>query len=370
MILQANHPSQQRVILNVDASQVEDRIVARLCTALMGKPCKKDLLFLEGRKAHPFVASIIYGIDEKKVKKDNTPGSQYYTAKKVVHANNYDMGDDKCAIIIKKSIQETKRIRKIVHTIFPEIKDVYHPWVQAELRKDRTLINAYGRPHPFLDRWDENLFRRGYAYYPQSSNGDLCELAYADFFYEKLDYWEADLLLTTHDSITCQILPCSYCIMEAKSLLESYISRPMKILTQELIVPSEFTLGRSYRGQYGFKTREDVCRLLRKLRYPYEEVERLHSGLHDIYGGSRISGGLSLLDRDVDYGRGDPPQRLSRQGLLQAVSQSLRDIRGGEREAEKVNGAGVRSGSSAEEDPGDETVHGADDDGGDIAADG
>jgi len=185
-----------------------------------------------------------------------------------MHAYDNGMGPDKFSILTGLSLNDAKKLLLVCEKKFPEVAKGYHPWVREQLQKNRTLVNAYGRPHTFLDRLDDELFRRGYSYYQQSSVGDHVKLAYGDFYYEKDPDWEADLLLTMHDSVTYQILPSPTFIWESVLLLKSFMERPMRILDKsDLSIPAEFSLGRSFRGLYPFKTKDEITHLLRKLRY-------------------------------------------------------------------------------------------------------
>lgn len=311
-MLVAHNPYQRKVIINADASQAEARVVARMCTALSGMKCNMDKIFEEGRKIHVVFASRISGKPEVSIPKDNNPGSLYYTAKRVVHASDYDMGIIKMAIIIKKSVAETTRLSKEFHILLPEIRSVFHAYTQQLFKASRTMVNAYGRPHTFLGRVDNDLFRRGYAYYPQSTVADLITLAYSDFFYAKKPAWECDLLLTTHDSITFQMLPDVEMITEACTMLRAFMEAPMQIFGHSLTIPAEFTLGRNYRDQHKFSSPDSIAKLLHKLGYIYEETPGLYPSVHETHSGSRIPRGLSLLDGSGDNGSSDPYEHLFR----------------------------------------------------------
>lgn len=315
-MLVAHNPYQRKVLINADSSQAEARVVARMCSAIQGKLSRMDEIFLSGKKIHVVVASEIYNLPESQIPKDNNPGSMYYTAKRTVHANNYDMGIAKFAVIIKQSLLEAKRLQGIYHSKMPEVRGVFHQWVQDQLRKGATIINAYGRPHTFLDRVDNELFRRGYAYYPQSTVADLIELAFQDLDNAAKPEWELDLLLTTHDSITFQMLAEPELIWDACCLLKTYMEAPLNILGLELTIPTEFTLGRDYHRQHKFTSPSSIQHLLKKLGYIYAETPGLHQSLHGPHSGSGKPGGLPLLDSSGHNGSSDPYERLFGPWLL------------------------------------------------------
>lgn len=344
MPLIARFPDQRKIIVNVDGSQAEARVVARLCTALVGHATVFDDIFISGKKIHKVVASIIYNKPEDQIPKDNTPGAMYYVAKRAMHAYDNGMGPGKFAILTRLSVGEAERLLKVCAKKFPEVVEHFHPWCRNLVQTTRTMVNPYGRPHTFLDRLDDELFRRTYTYYQQSGIGDHVKLAFTDFYYDAKPEWEADLLLTTHDSITFQVLADPQTIWDAWILAKTLMERPMNILGRELVVPAEGTIGRSYQKQYGFRNIADIERLLYKLRYRnVPETAGLHQGLHVAHGGPGITSHIPLLD-GAEFNLWSPPDEcLDESGVLQTVSEPVRDFRGRFRKAAKVHRARVRS---------------------------
>ena len=294
-MLLATNPIQRKVLIEIDGSQAEARVVARLCTALAGKS-RFDDVFLSGRLIHKVIASIIYKVPEESVQKDNTPGSMYYTAKRAMHAYDNGMGPQKFAILTRKTVWEAKLLLETCAKEFPEVVNHFHPWCIETAKKDRTMVNAYGRPHTFLDKWDDELFRRLFTYFQQSSIGDHVKLAMSDFDDLKQPVWETDLLMESHDAFAYQVLAHPQYIWDSFHLAKSLMERPFPVLQLTLSVPAEGGMGRSWRYKYSFKTAEDVERLLRKLRYTNAEATRLHQGLHDTHRGPRSPRDFPLLD--------------------------------------------------------------------------
>jgi hypothetical protein len=168
---------------------------------------------------------------------------------------------------------------------------------------------------------DDELFRRGYTYYQQSGIGDHVKLAFTDFYYEADPTWESDLLLTTHDSITYQVLANPQYIWDSWLLAKRLMERPMKIHGLDLIVPAEGTLGRSYQKQYSFNSIADIERLLYKLRYrDVQETTGLHQSIHDAHRGPGITSHIPLLDGALFNEWSPPDERLDAPGVLQTLS--------------------------------------------------
>jgi len=66
----------------------------------------------------------------------------------------------------------------IFHEYTPRIRSVFHEAVRYCLqRENRTLVNPFGRPRTFHERWGEELFREAYADIPQSTVPEQTKMA-------------------------------------------------------------------------------------------------------------------------------------------------------------------------------------------------
>jgi hypothetical protein len=151
-----------------DLSQAEDRWVGWSAPVP-----KKQELYRAGKKVHTFFASVISQayigkhLEYHEIPKDNSPKSLYFTAKRTVHGNNYDLGLEKFAMLILQSVNIARVLQELYHRTFPEIKGVWWPRIQDKLKTDRTLRNPDGSARIFLERFDQELFRSAYAHEPQ-----------------------------------------------------------------------------------------------------------------------------------------------------------------------------------------------------------
>jgi len=302
--------SQRKVLINVDSSQAEARVVARLCKAVAGSS-RLDDIFISGRSIHKVVGSIIYKRPESQIPKDNRPGAMYYVSKRTVHACNYDMGIEKYAIVTGTSLSIAKANYNTFHHGFPEIKGVFHAWVQTEIQKARKLVNAYGRVHVFLDRFGQDLYRKAYSYFPQSSVADLITLAFIDLYNQRKSDWQLDLLLTVHDSIIAQCIAEPECVWAAIELIQALMERPMNVLGLDLSIPSEASIGRSWKSLHSVKSLDDVKRILRRLRYGNEKSQGLDQSVHGIHSGSGITRSVPFLDSNVIDSGDDAEERVA-----------------------------------------------------------
>ncbi len=86
------------------------------------------------------------------------------------------MGADKMALIVNVTVEFAQILLKIYGTLFPEIKTNYHAWVEACLKRNRTIW----MPPPVAFRkvfWDDvrkdDVIRSAYSCYPQCTIGSM-----------------------------------------------------------------------------------------------------------------------------------------------------------------------------------------------------
>src|SRR3990172_8844115 len=126
--------------------------------------------------------------------------------KKSNHGLNYDEGYKKFALINELEERESKVIVEKYHEIYPGIRNTWHRKIKAQIEKDRTITNCYGRKRRFLDRWGDELFKAAYAFEPQSTVVDMLNEGMC-LIYESQELYlhEVELLAQVHDSILTQI---------------------------------------------------------------------------------------------------------------------------------------------------------------------
>lgn len=122
--------------------------------------------------------------------------------KKFRHAANYDMGKRVASENAGCSEWRANQILTRVHSTNSNIRGVYHKEIQEALRINRELINPFGRPRIFLNKWGDELFKEAYAQIPQSTVSD--QTKYASIRIEKrLSFIQ--ILGESHDAILCQV---------------------------------------------------------------------------------------------------------------------------------------------------------------------
>lgn len=151
-----------------DLSQAEDRWVAWSAPVP-----KKQELYRAGKKVHTFFASIISQaytgkhLEYHEIPKDNSPKSLYFTAKRTVHGNNYDLGLEKFAMLILQPVNIARVLQELYHRTFPEIAGIWWKRIQEQLKTNRMIRNPDGSCRIFLERFDQELYRSAYAHEPQ-----------------------------------------------------------------------------------------------------------------------------------------------------------------------------------------------------------
>lgn len=108
----------------------------------------------------------------------------YKTFKQVTHASNYGMAWKKLIAVLRlaginiedldlRGLWGAKKKAEFLiesyHASYPEIRGVWHRHIRELARAGRCIHDAFGRRRLFLDRMDEDLFRKAFAQRPQSS---------------------------------------------------------------------------------------------------------------------------------------------------------------------------------------------------------
>lgn len=173
-------PDEGEVFGSADESQAEARIVALLAG-------DKDLLKLfDTVDIHSLTASWLFGVALEKIEKK---GPLRQIAKSVRHAGNYGMGKRKLVELL--AVASTKYSKDLnmsewragellnkFHEYTPRIRSVFHAGVIDCLKSNnRTLVNPFGRPRTFHERWGEDLFREAFADIPQSTVPEQLKMA-------------------------------------------------------------------------------------------------------------------------------------------------------------------------------------------------
>jgi DNA polymerase-1 len=157
---------------SADLSQAEAHVVANLADD------KELLKLLWTADIHTLTASWLFGVHVSRITK-KSPLRQI--AKSVRHAGHYGMGKRKLVELLAAAslkfdtdlvISEWKagQLLGVFHEYTPKIQSVFHEAIRYCINKEnRTLVNPFGWPRTFHERYGDELFREAYAHIPQST---------------------------------------------------------------------------------------------------------------------------------------------------------------------------------------------------------
>lgn len=193
--------------------------------------------------AHRALASEMFDIPYDDVpvydwEPDNlTVPTKRYIAKRCRHGLNYRMGADRLAEVTKLPIRVAYDAHRIYHRAHPELQK----WWDAtgdEVRRTKSLYNAYGRRWILLERYDEEALKSIVAFYPQSTIGD--KVSRCIYLCEDHPLWpkgEARILLNIHDALIAIHKPEHKDIVQR--IMKEVAEEPLYIDGQELIISAE-----------------------------------------------------------------------------------------------------------------------------------
>jgi uracil-DNA glycosylase family 4 len=248
------------VIVNIDLSQAEGRIVALLCND------KRLLEAYDNIDIHRRTAALAlftgqlnlsYEFDDiADILGKDSP--ERFIGKKTRHAGNYFM---QWKEFMKQVISDCRRFNiqftisaysaKLIlerfHAASPSIVEVFHREIKDEIDTKRALINPFGRLRRFFDRPGNQLYKEAFAFIPQSTVKDrLTQSALAI----KAKKYPIKLVNEAHDSLTYLMPIGEYkdICQEVKPIMEEPIDfSTCSIRRGKLIIPCDFEYGDNYK---------------------------------------------------------------------------------------------------------------------------
>lgn len=212
-------PGQGKCFIQGDLSQAEARIVAVLAEDY-------DLLrAFDEIDIHRRTAGLFFGyVQSLNLKNEIVPivdfmekdGPERFTGKMFRHAGNYDMGKmramnefnvnaQKYEINMSISAWQAGEFIKKFHEASPRIRGVFHTGIRDFLDNGRVLINPYGRPRVFNGKYEDDLYKEGYAYIPQSTVADTTQTALIAIDDEWMGEDVAYLISENHDALVAEV---------------------------------------------------------------------------------------------------------------------------------------------------------------------
>ena len=178
----------------------------------------------------------------------------YKTFKQVTHASNYGMAWKKLIMVLRlaginiedleiRGLWSGKKKAEFLidsyHASYPEIRGVWHRRIKNTVRPSRCLHDAFGRRRLFLDRMDEDLYRKAFAQRPQSSIVTVTNIGVRRL----IDQGYA-VVAQVHDSIVTEV-PEEH-VYQACVDLERAMTTPITSWGGTFVIPVELKVGYSW----------------------------------------------------------------------------------------------------------------------------
>ena len=158
------------------------------------------------------------------------------------------MRERKFAEYCRITVDEARLLITAYLTSYPGLTQ-YHSWVQDALRKDRTLVDCFGKRRKFFGMLNDDTYRKAYDYIPQST------VARKTNEHGILFVWEnqrvcgpVELLNQIHDSIVFQIPETVEERYILSAIVES-LSQPIRWGNTSFVLLSEVKSGYNF-GEY------------------------------------------------------------------------------------------------------------------------
>lgn len=229
-----------KVFMHADLSQAESRLVAWL---------SRDLELIERFihdptfDVHRFNAARIFKIPETEVTPD-----QRQKGKACNHSGNYGISWKKFSYISKIPYAEAKVILE-KHQANPFLRGWWES-IQLQLKTNRTIATPkpFARKRVFYGRLDDDLYREAYNFVPQSTVGDIINVACIDLD-RLLNSEDGRIILQVHDEIDLEVDEKR--VQEVKYLVRQALEIPILVYDDlpPLYIPVEITTGKNWYDQ-------------------------------------------------------------------------------------------------------------------------
>lgn len=267
------------VLLFVDQYQAEDWPVSALAQNLTALNELRS-----GVDRHTNLASMIFGIPvAARSRKEWKDSMERYLGKKTRHAHNYDMTALRMSDELAKEghsigVPACEVLLKKVDIVEPNVKGVFHKYVQNTISRDRVLTTPFGRERQVLGarpgEFNNTVFKECYAFIPQSTVGDNTGFAVLQLESSYVPE-ERYIVQEGHDSIV-QDIPRDVNIIH-KSLLrtDKAFDRTIRFYNGiEVKIPLEAELGYDFNTTVKLKdfSLESIKEALKELEDKKEKV--------------------------------------------------------------------------------------------------
>jgi len=192
------------------------------------------------------------------------------------HAGNYNIGYREFALHNEIPENEAKRQIRLYTQAYPGLPK-WWKWTETKLRKDRVLENCFGRKVYFMGMMNDDTFKKGYAFVPQSTVADDCltgmRLALED---ESKIAMRADLLAQVHDSLLYQYPIDNFLDIAAFAVKvgRDYMRPILRYHGEEFQLDTDLKVGFNWTEMKELKLSDDVDAVAEQIR---EAADKLAS---------------------------------------------------------------------------------------------
>ena len=231
-------------IIQADYSQAEAVVVAYIIGDQKLKKMFKDSFGLSKLEKAVYDIHKMTIAHMLHITMEEVTAEQRKAGKTIRHAVSYSAGPQVLANRLGIKLSAAKTLMELYHNMNPALRAWYMS-IQQELKLTRTLTNLLGRKHRFLDRWGDELFRSAYSYIPQSTVGDLLNVALKRLYDALKDLpFELIILMQLHDAI--YTLVKEEHVDEAIKCIRKAMIIPLQYKNEEFTIDADFTVGDSW----------------------------------------------------------------------------------------------------------------------------
>lgn len=261
-------PDPGHVLVNVDSSQAEARVIGLLAND------EKTLAMYDTNDVHALTASWFLGGDEAKYSKKvlGYECPERFLGKTLRHAGHLGAKKKRAAleintqarkynIDISVSEQFCDQALKTFHMRCPAIQQVFQQEVINAITKTRKLVAPlpygveakFGGTRTFYERYGDDLFRQAFSYIPQRAISDNTKAA-AMRILKRIP--GIKIIIESHDSLLFSV-PEKY-LDEMIPIMREEMERPIRfencsIPRRDLIIPSDVEIGYDYKDLNKYK---------------------------------------------------------------------------------------------------------------------
>lgn len=246
--------------VEVDASQIESRFVYAAISQLTGD---NDLLHKARARPDEYdqhtenAVNIFSAVLKRPLGARDITKEQRFLGKKVSHAAQRGMQGKKLAEELLKDgyVYTATECQALVDAYLARLAGIFDYFrdLRRQIIEHRRLQNSWGRrllfPH---DRLNDDTFRRGYSFEPQSECFDRMEqFGLIPFYHQAVALGKARLNAFVHDSLWFSVRPEE--AWEVTKNLVTTMEQPRMYRGVELAIPTEVKVGLRWKGSHEWK---------------------------------------------------------------------------------------------------------------------